>query len=117
MSVVVCGAIYKHTHVSAPVVAAEFIWRKDVMEKLEQIPKTTVDTIHHFYCDNCNKHIGSSQEYSDGYYQEFGVFGLSIKLPNGWYKLHKCLCDECKESCLVDVQNSLKKLGFILNEY
>lgn len=83
------------------------------MEKLEHIEKTTVDIIHHFYCDDCGVFLGSTQEYSDGWYGKLGDFELKFCLPPiGWYEVHKCFCDECKEKFVTQVHDELMKLGF-----
>lgn len=87
------------------------------METLEQIPKTTVDIIHHFYCDNCNKHIGSSKEHDDGYYEEFGAFDLDFLLPDGRYYLSACLCEVCQHKYMETIQGMLQSLGFVKGEY
>ena len=82
------------------------------MEKTEAVLSVKENNIHHFYCDNCNEHLGSSQEYDDGYYSKIGEFELSIKLPDSWYKVKKCLCDECKRLYLVNLKIKLKDVGF-----
>lgn len=82
------------------------------MHKIEQISKTIIQDIHHFYCDDCGKHLGSSQEYDDGWYEELGEFELKMRLPQGCYILKKCLCDECKEKYPVKLQSILEDIGF-----
>ena len=82
------------------------------MEKIETKTRQIEDYTHHFYCDDCGIHIGSSEEYYDGYYQELGGFGLKILMPRGWYKLEKCLCEKCKEKFLDKAYASLELVGF-----
>ena len=64
------------------------------MEKLETRTCTIEETTHHFYCDDCNKYLGKTEEYDDGWYPELGEFGLKMHLPSGWYEVNKCFCDE-----------------------
>lgn len=71
-----------------------------------------IETTHQFYCDNCNKYLGKTKEYDDGYYPELGKFELKFYLPSGWYKINKYFCDECKEKFLKKVENTLVDLGF-----
>ena len=90
------------------------------MEKTTKVSKTVVREEHSFYCDDCGKHLGTSQEYEDGYYQTFGEFEQSFCLKhsnmwNGkseWFELKKCLCDECKEKTLLRIKSALLDLGF-----
>ena len=82
------------------------------MEKVETKTRQVEDRTHHFYCDNCGSHIGSSHEYDDGYYDELGEFELKILMPRGWYKLEKCLCDECRDEFLREAYAALESTGF-----
>lgn len=85
------------------------------MEKITQKTITTTETIHNFYCDECGEHFGASREFSDGYYHELGRVGLEIYTPNGWYKVNKCLCDQCKTKFMSNVYNTLESIGFSNN--
>ena len=87
------------------------------MEKTTTETITTTRTTHHFYCDRCGIHIGSSGEYADGYYPEVGDFELKIYMPRGWYELHKCFCDECREEFLNEFYNTLENAGFEPDKY
>ena len=87
------------------------------MEKATTETITTTKTTHHFYCDHCNIHLGSSKEYNDGYYEEFGEFELKMYTPRGWYSLDKHLCDECREEFLNEFYNTLETIGFKLERY
>lgn len=80
----------------------------------QAIYETVTDTkiLHDFFCDECNKHLGRSEEYSDGYYKSFGDFNLSIRMPNGYYEVNKCLCDECKVKYVDKLATALENLGF-----
>lgn len=81
------------------------------MERLES--KETTTYYHTFYCDECGKELGTSEEYDDGYYDEYGSFELSFNLEDdGWYRVKKCLCEECKEKYLANLIDTLKKYGF-----
>lgn len=82
------------------------------MEKIETKNRQIEDRTHHFYCDDCGAHIGSSEEYQDGYYEELGEFELKILMPRGWYKLEKCLCKTCIEKFLDTAYAVLEVIGF-----
>lgn len=87
------------------------------MEKVETKIKQIEDRVHYFYCDDCGVELGHSHEHDDGYYEEFGQFGLQMHTPRGWYKLHKCLCDKCKNEFLFEFYDSLEAAGFKLERY
>lgn len=87
------------------------------MEKVETKTRQIEDRTHHFYCDNCGTHIGSSDEYEDGYYEELGEFELSWFTPDGWYKLKKCLCPSCRDELLADIYDAIEDIGFKLDRY
>lgn len=84
------------------------------MEKEKTITCTRQKTLHYFYCDgdDCNKYLGQTEEYDDGYYPELGVFELEFHMPDGWYRVKKHLCNECKDKFLAKVKNTLTELGF-----
>lgn len=85
------------------------------MEKVETKIIETEEITHHFYCDGCGDHLGSSDEYDDGYYEEFGEFELRCYTPKGWYRLKKCLCHSCAQKFLSVYYNTLESLGFELD--
>lgn len=78
------------------------------MEKLETKIIQTKETIHHFYCDDCNKYLGKTQEYDDGWCQTLGKF--NVILDN--YHISKHLCDDCKVKFFEKLDKALTKLGF-----
>jgi hypothetical protein len=82
------------------------------MEKLETRICKREATTHHFYCDDCNKYLGKSEEYDDGWYPELGEFKLEFYLPSCWHEVSKCLCDECRQKFLQKVEKILVELGF-----
>lgn len=82
------------------------------MEKVETKITQIEDRVHHFYCDECGFHIGSTEEWYDGYYRNLGEFELKIYMPDGWYKLEKCLCDDCRDKFLDKVYVLLESVGF-----
>lgn len=59
------------------------------MEIKETIIRKVEGVIHHFYCDDCNKHLGDSTEFEDGYYAKHGEFEMRIYFPDGWHKVKK----------------------------
>lgn len=85
------------------------------MEKSTIKTITTTKTIHHFYCDSCGTHIGSSEEYVDGWYRPHGEFELKMYTPRGWYKLEKCFCNKCKEEFLDKLYSALEDAEFKLD--
>lgn len=67
---------------------------------------------HEFYCDECEKHLGTSIECDDGWYQDFGEFEIKIYI-NGWYHIKKCLCDKCRYEFVEKLKTDLYNLGFV----
>ena len=82
------------------------------MEKIETTIRETENYEHQFYCDECNKYLGTTEEYDDGYYDELGELELKFYLLDGWYKVKKCFCEECKKKYLSRFQIILNELGF-----
>lgn len=80
------------------------------MTKTKKIKSTT--NVVEFYCDNCKKFLGESEEFDDGYVPELGEYEQEIFINNDWYRIEKNLCDECKQKLTKDIIDSLKKLGF-----
>ena len=81
------------------------------MDKIETKQELVNRDTHKFYCDNCNKFLGESVEYEDGYYKEFGEFYLHFFIDH-WYELNKHLCNDCRVKLLTDIKQMLKQLGF-----
>ena len=81
------------------------------MEKTATIIKTYTQEEHSFYCDECEKYLGTSQEYDDGWYQKLGEFELDVYIDD-WYRLKKCLCDECEKAYVDSIQTELINKGF-----
>lgn len=48
------------------------------MEKVISKEATKINIIHEFYCDKCNKYLGESVEYDDGWFDEIGYFDTTI---------------------------------------
>lgn len=82
------------------------------MEKSETKIRKKEETIHHFYCDGCNKYLGETEEYDDGWYTKLGEFELKFYVAPGWYEIDKCFCDKCRENFINKVKNTLIDLGF-----
>ena len=81
-----------------------------MMEKI--VIENTEYKVHHFYCDECNKYLGKSEEYEDGYYEKIGEFKHNIQLSNGWNILEKCLCPKCKNKLINKIEGIAKELGY-----
>ena len=82
------------------------------MEKIETKTKQIEDRTHYFYCDDCGRYIGYSNEHEDGYYQELGELDLNWFTPNGWYTFEKCLCASCRDKFLANLYKILEDTGF-----
>ena len=83
------------------------------MDKIEIQTKTIEQRYHNFYCDHCGTHLGTSEEYEDGYYHQYGHFIINFPTPQGYrYKADKYLCDQCKEKYLSELYTALEQLGF-----
>ena len=68
---------------------------------------------HSFYCDDCGIHLGTSIEDDECYYNSFGGFELSTYINNdGWYRVKKCLCDDCRTKFLNNFISNLISMGF-----
>lgn len=85
--------------------------------------KEIIKTTHEFYCDNCGKFLGSSEEWEDGYYEKFGSFENKLDIYNsrvhnkkykesGWYTYKKILCDKCQEEFVSKLAKTLLELGY-----
>lgn len=82
---------------------------------VEEIATKTIKiekNIHNFYCDDCGKHLGASEEYDDGYCEPLGQIELAYHTPRGWYSLNKHLCDNCEERFWERFFAALDNLGF-----
>ena len=78
----------------------------NVNEYQEVITKRT----HNFQCDNCNKFLGSSEEYDDGYYETFGNRTIAINLDKKKLEFKACLCDECYNEFIRQFKNNIKPI-------
>lgn len=81
------------------------------MENAKEIIREIKTYKHDFYCNNCNKYIGSSIESDTGWYQKYGEFKLRFYIDE-WYHISKCLCDDCKKLFIKKIKESLKNIGF-----
>jgi len=67
--------------------------------------------IYEFYCDSCNEFLGKSEEYDDGYIQEFGEYYKHLYI-NGWFTYKRTLCKKCKIKLEQQLINLLIDFGF-----
>lgn len=81
------------------------------MEKTKEITKEVKTIEHSFYCDECGKHLGTSEEHEDGWYSTYGNFESKCYVY-GWYSIEKCLCDNCRNKFVNNFEMILKNLGF-----
>ena len=82
------------------------------MEKIIKKIVEVEDVVHEFYCDDCNKHLGTSYECDDGWYDELGRFEQKVYV-NGWLYFRKCLCDKCKYETINKLRTNLFDFGFV----
>ena len=73
--------------------------------------KTIEVRVHSFYCDECGKYLGTSEEFDDGYFASFGDLLIDIYVGNR-YILKKCLCEDCTNKLREKIKLSLIELGF-----
>ena len=74
----------------------------------------TEQYFHEFYCDDCNKYLGKSIEYDDGWFETYGEYEQHFYVNGyGWCKLKKTLCDECKDKMNTKILLALKDIGFM----
>ncbi len=85
------------------------------MEKHIEVKKNITINEIEFYCDDCGKFLGETEECDDGYYEEIGKFVVKFNF-GGWYKLEKHLCDACKEKEIAQIEKTLNELGFVKDE-
>lgn len=84
------------------------------MEKIKEITKKVEKYEHSFYCDECDKYLGTSEEYDDGWYEKHGEFELKFYVNgNGWYRVEKCLCGDCIKKFINKVELNLINMGFV----
>ena len=81
------------------------------MHKVNSTTQMVEVVTHEFYCDGCGKHLGTSEEYDDGWYKVIGEFQLAIHM-DGWWHLEKHLCDNCQEKFLNNLKTTLENIGF-----
>ncbi len=86
------------------------------MEKIKVEKETKEKIIHKFYCDDCKKFLGESEEYEDGYYYDkFGSFDKIFCVDSTRFEIHKHFCNECEKKFkenIVKYLKQLEQLGF-----
>lgn len=82
------------------------------MEKINSKIKKVKDYEHLFYCDECGEYLGTSAEYDDGWYERLGEVKFSVYIDGDWYKVNKCLCDDCADKFFSNLKTHLKSIGF-----
>ena len=85
------------------------------METTETREEMITTVTHVFRCDNCNKVLGKSEEYDDGYYDKFGEVEYNFHLGDSWYLSRKTLCEQCKKKYHNEIIDALSKVGFTKN--
>jgi len=85
------------------------------METIETRKEMITMETHVFRCDDCNKILGKSEEYEDGYYDTFGEVEYHFNLGNSWYLSRRTLCEQCKKKYHNAIIDALNNLGFTKN--
>lgn len=80
------------------------------MERIAYHQKLT--NAHEFYCDKCNKLIGSTFEHENGYYEKLGAVNIQFELHMR-YKFNKTLCEYCYKQLIWKLDDTFLNLGFI----
>lgn len=86
------------------------------MEKEHKHEITVTKTTHEFFCDECGKSLGISEEYSDGYWHSIGKVGpINCHLSDlGFmitYPAHH-YCHDCRKKVRNRMIKQLKDIGF-----
>ena len=88
------------------------------MEKEVKESVRRIETTHEFYCDECGKYLGRSEEYEDGYYYKIGEYKWAYhERECGWLHKKGNYCKECKEKISEQITRALKNLGFREGNY
>ena len=82
------------------------------MKKIEKQYMKKENIIHKFYCSECEKFLGESIEFEDGYYQEYGNCELAFFFNKTWYKYKNNLCERCRNVFYKCLEDELKLFGF-----
>ena len=83
------------------------------MQKIQTKKVEKIENLYEFYCDHCNKYLGTSIQFNDGYIEELGKYETHMYLNGkGWLHYETTLCDDCKDKTINNIYNSLKNLGF-----
>lgn len=72
--------------------------------------------IHTFFCDGCGKELGSSVEYDDGYYENYGEYEQKFYI-NGWYTIRANYCEECAKKKNQEIVSALEAIGFFKEKH
>lgn len=83
------------------------------MEKIETKKVEKEERKHKFYCDVCNKFLGESIEYEDGYYEEYGDIEHKIFIHRTNYIIKMNLCEECYQKKMNEIEEAIKKVGYV----
>lgn len=83
------------------------------MEKITSKEAKSILNTHNFYCDMCEKHLGNTEEYDDGYYATIGDYDLEFNVNSEWYSLHRNLCVECRSKMRQKIIDVLLSMGFV----
>lgn len=80
-------------------------------EEVKTIKRKAI--VHNFYCDMCEKYLGRSFEYDDGYVEEIGEVTHKMYIEDlGWYVANNHFCKECLTKYRKNLEDNLISLGF-----
>ena len=85
------------------------------MEKVSEKEVIIKNRIHGYYCDECDKFLGSQEqtegiEFTDHYYKR-----LKVRACNSWWKLEGHFCEDCMELKTKKIAECLSSLGFVVD--
>lgn len=86
------------------------------MEKLRVVHEVIENREHDFYCDECEKFLGTTREFYDGYYSKLGNYEQTCYL-DGQYKIKATLCDECATKKTDKIIQALSEVGYKKENY
>jgi len=82
------------------------------MDKETTDVEAVMRRVHNFYCDNCEKFLGTRTEYDDGFYDEIGKCEYKIFINNKWFERKSILCESCKQKFENEFIEALGKYNF-----
>lgn len=86
------------------------------MVKTTEQEVTKIDTLYHYYCDECGKHLGDVREFDDGYVPEPDNCCheyIECRVGTKSFVIDEILCDKCSKELYENLEKVLVKIGFV----